>query len=325
MFEPLGLTAKAVEAYRVLLVSPSLSNEDLATRLTIDLDETIQLLRLLEEKGFLRRSHSNPDNLRTESPQLAFERLLGEKERELHRSQELLSSVRAGAAELIDDLHRSSPGSNYAEFERLVGTDEIVSRLRELGRDATVSVDSLITTPPVQHVVDQARADEGPMLTRGVRIRNIYPAAARHDAAVVDYARWLSDHGGEARTAIDIPNRVIVYDGEVAVLMSDPDDFWQGAVVLNTPGAVIALHALFEMLWNAGENLAQTDASANGLRPEERELLQLLSRGLKDEAIARSLGISIRTVRRMINVLSNRVEATSRFELGARAVERGWL
>jgi DNA-binding CsgD family transcriptional regulator/DNA-binding MarR family transcriptional regulator len=325
MFEPLGLSANAVGAYRALLASPGLTTQDLAARLSLDVTETTSLLLLLEEKGFLRRSHSNPANLRTESPQLAFERLLGEKERELHRSQETLSSVRAGAAELIADLHRSSPGSNYGEFERLVGTDEIVSRLRELGRDAAISVDSLITTPPVQHVVDQARTDEGPMLARGVRIRNIYPAAARHDMAVVDYAEWLRANGGEARTAIDIPNRVIIYDGDVAVLMSDPDDFWQGAVVLNTPGAVIALHALFEVLWSAGEDLAQRGASANGLRPEERELLQLLSRGLKDEAISRSLGISIRTVRRMINVLSNRVDATSRFELGARAVERGWL
>ena len=122
-----------------------------------------------------------------------------------------------------------------------------------------------------------------------------------------------------------LPVRVVIYDAEFAVVTSDPANFSRGAIVLNTPGAITALQALFDLLWEAGDDLPSPPASENALRPEERELLQLLSRGLKDEAIARSLGISIRTVRRMINVLSNRVDATSRFELGARAVERGWL
>ena len=142
---------------------------------------------------------------------------------------------------------------------------------------------------------------------------------------MVEYARWFRDQGGHARTAVALPVRVLIYDGKIAVVTSDPEDFSRGAVVLNTPGAIAALQALFDLLWEAGADLPAPSASENALRAEERELLQLLSRGLKDEAISRSLGISIRTVRRMINVLSSRVDATSRFELGARAVERGWL
>jgi DNA-binding NarL/FixJ family response regulator len=46
---------------------------------------------------------------------------------------------------------------------------------------------------------------------------------------------------------------------------------------------------------------------------------------MKDEAVARALGISIRTVRRMINILSDRLDAPSRFTLGARAHERGLI
>jgi sugar-specific transcriptional regulator TrmB/DNA-binding CsgD family transcriptional regulator len=325
MFEPLGLSADAVEAYRALLANPDMSQGDLAVQLSRDHEDIAELLMVLEDKGFVRRSHSDPTNFRIETPQVAFERLVGVHEEELHRKQEELSTVRTGAAALIDEYHRTIQNARHGEFERLVGTDQIFSRLLELGQNTESSMDSILTKTPLPHVLGQAKADEEPALARGVKIRAIYPAAARHDEAVVEYARWFRDHGGEARTSVTLPVRVLIYDQEVAVVTSDPEDFSRGAVLLNTPGVVTALRSLFDLLWENGADLPAPPASENALRTEERELLQLLSRGLKDEAISRSLGISIRTVRRMINVLSNRVDATSRFELGARAVERGWL
>ncbi|SBW18549.1 regulatory protein LuxR [Candidatus Protofrankia californiensis] len=57
----------------------------------------------------------------------------------------------------------------------------------------------------------------------------------------------------------------------------------------------------------------------------ERLLLQLLSLGAKDEAAARHLGVSVRTVRRMIADLMRRMDARSRFQAGILAAERGWL
>ncbi|MBW1598593.1 response regulator transcription factor [Streptomyces sp. JJ38] len=51
----------------------------------------------------------------------------------------------------------------------------------------------------------------------------------------------------------------------------------------------------------------------------------MLVRGLTDRAVARRLGLSERTVRRMVAHLMDRLGAASRFEAGARAVERGWL
>jgi len=325
MFEPLGLNADAIEAYRVLLANPDMSPDQLAGRLSLDDDDVAQTLAVLEDKGFVRRSHSDPTNLRTESPQVAFERIVGHHEQELHRQQEQLSAMRSTAAALVDEYHRTIQNARHGEFERLVGTDHIFSRLLELGQNVESSVDSIVTKAPLPHVLNQAKSDEALALARGVRLRTIYPAAARHDDGVVEYARWFREQGGEARTAIALPVRVLIYDEKVAVVTSDPHDFSRGAIVLNTPGAITALQSLFDLIWASGDELPSPPASENALRPEERELLQLLSRGLKDEAIARSLGISIRTVRRMINVLSSRVDATSRFELGARAVERGWL
>jgi DNA-binding CsgD family transcriptional regulator len=58
---------------------------------------------------------------------------------------------------------------------------------------------------------------------------------------------------------------------------------------------------------------------------QERDLLRLLGQGLTDASAARQLGVSLRTVRRMMAELMARLDARSRFEAGIRAAERGWV
>ncbi|HKT05044.1 MAG TPA: helix-turn-helix transcriptional regulator [Rugosimonospora sp.] len=60
-----------------------------------------------------------------------------------------------------------------------------------------------------------------------------------------------------------------------------------------------------------------------GLSAAEHETLRLLGTGLKDEAIARQLGVSMRTARRRISTLLTRLGAVSRFQAGAETARRG--
>ncbi len=62
-----------------------------------------------------------------------------------------------------------------------------------------------------------------------------------------------------------------------------------------------------------------------GLTEEEQSLLRYLAAGLKDEAIARHLACSRRTLRRRVDGLLDKLGATSRFQAGALAARRGWL
>jgi hypothetical protein len=47
--------------------------------------------------------------------------------------------------------------------------------------------------------------------------------------------------------------------------------------------------------------------------------------GATDEQVARKLGVSLRTVRRIAAELSEQVGASGRFELGVRAAQREWV
>ena len=68
------------------------------------------------------------------------------------------------------------------------------------------------------------------------------------------------------------------------------------------------------------------DASEVGSVDEDtRQLLALLASGLKDDAIARQLGLSTRTMRRRIRNLLDDLAAANRFQAGVQAARRGWL
>ena len=54
-------------------------------------------------------------------------------------------------------------------------------------------------------------------------------------------------------------------------------------------------------------------------------MLELMAAGLKDEIVARRLGLSTRTLRRRIAGVMRELGADTRFQAGCEAVRRGWL
>ncbi|WP_053668852.1 helix-turn-helix domain-containing protein [Streptomyces sp. NRRL B-1140] len=91
-------------------------------------------------------------------------------------------------------------------------------------------------------------------------------------------------------------------------------------------GIVASAVALFEAIRvGATPPGASPEADANGLVPQEAEVMRLLARGFTDEAVAKRLGVSPRTARRITADPMERLGATSRSAAGVRAVHRGRL
>lgn len=74
-----------------------------------------------------------------------------------------------------------------------------------------------------------------------------------------------------------------------------------------------------------GEDELDEESGGDRLTGREQALLRLMAKGLKDEAIARDLGVSPRTLRRLIADLMRRLDCESRFQAGVEATARGWL
>jgi DNA-binding NarL/FixJ family response regulator len=102
--------------------------------------------------------------------------------------------------------------------------------------------------------------------------------------------------------------------------------------VIRGTAVIGALTAFFEQSWATARPLRLRDAQIPvvveaGEQPSASDLtlLRLLNLGLKDEAVARHLGVSVRTTRRQIADLLLRLQASSRFQAGIQAARRGWL
>lgn len=274
-----------------------------------DLDER---LAALEAGGFLRR---RPDGLEYESPYAVFiaigearaRRLIAENHRTVAMMEALPLLIRAWdlgtvspegdhplAVSLINARSTSyDEWFRHAEAERptrpsLVVTDEHVLRVA-LESGHLVHLETQLHDA---HVRVLAPADPtwgadlaGPMgeaRAAGVEFRRSEQAAS-----------WMY---------VDAPNLVAV-------------PVWWGsgtpesAIAIRTPPVVTALDLLFSLLW----------ATSNAWTDDDEpwvDVLRLLSGGLTDDSVARSLGTTSRTVRRRIAEAMRDLGATSRFTLG---------
>ncbi|WP_370106940.1 helix-turn-helix transcriptional regulator [Streptacidiphilus sp. BW17] len=147
-----------------------------------------------------------------------------------------------------------------------------------------------------------------------------------NEAASSAHCRWPTDCGGELRTSATLPLHLTISDRLIAGVPFDPDRPREGAVVVRSPGLVAALCALFEQCWHAATPWgAPQQRDETGLSDQERELLRLLNSGLTDQSASTKLGVSLRTVRRIMSDLMTRTQVKSRFQMGLMAGKRGWF
>jgi DNA-binding CsgD family transcriptional regulator len=181
---------------------------------------------------------------------------------------------------------------------------------------------------PGRHPMGGIRRIDPVNVRRGVRYRVIVPDTARTEPGLTTRLGTWSLSGVDARTVADVPTDALVIDGSIVVLPSDPDPSTPtaGTAVLRLPSVVTTTIELFERVWTVAVPLVASELpGTDDLGPRERELLSLLSVGCTDESAAARLDVSVRTVRRMVADIMNRLGARSRFQAGVKAADRGWL
>ncbi|GHH44158.1 helix-turn-helix transcriptional regulator [Lentzea cavernae] len=177
----------------------------------------------------------------------------------------------------------------------------------------------------VNHPLGVVRRHDHDNLRRGVRYRVVVPDDARTAPVLGPQLGMLALAGADVRTVVEVPTDSMVIDGEVVVLPAESRPAGRVAM-FRLPSLVTTTVELFERVWAGGVPLAAYDLPVSAeLGVRERELLSLLSSGSTDEKAAARLGVSVRTVRRMVSDIMNRLGARSRFQAGVKAADRGWL
>lgn len=155
------------------------------------------------------------------------------------------------------------------------------------------------------------------VLRRGSQLRLIWASDLIRTPSVAAYAAWLRSRGAAPRIVPTLPTTMLLVDRSVAMVVTGDD-----AVVNRTAAAVAPLCVLADQLWGQAMRRRQ---QPDDQPPRHHKVLRLLADGLTDDAIARQVGVSVRTVRNDMAAAMLSLDARSRFQAGVRAAQLGLL
>lgn len=212
----------------------------------------------------------------------------------------------------------------------LRGRDVVRRTAEDFARQAQHSIDELVRGPFLTGPEVTIPDDQPDALARGVAYRVVYASALLADPSLLEVAHASIALGEQARAFADIPLRVMIVDGVRALVVlphsaEDPRGLMAtdaDALVVHASPMLDALARQFLETWERATPLAPSTSGSDDAR---RQLITLLALGMTDAAIARSVGVSERTVHRRVAALAAEFGVTSRFQLGAEAERRGLL
>lgn len=325
----LGVDATAERTYLVVLERPSWTPAELGDRLGLDEAATREVIQHLSGLGLLARDSAG-DVVRPLNPRLSLTALLAEREADLARVTRDLERSRVAAAEIAGEFARRHPaplgdGNSALDW---AGSPAAAQRTLE-GLLKSAAGEVLVSTPATAALSDPIaglRELGTAVLAPHVRYRILVPDAARTDPMLSRRLQQLSRNGAQVRTAPTVPLCAMIVDAATVALPADRTG--RGSVsILRLAAAVGAMTELFERVWHTATPLRQPTGlgDASGLTVREREVLSLLGDGGTDASAAAQLGVSVRTVRRMVSEMMARLGAQSRFQAGVKAADRGWV
>ena len=283
--------------------------------LVTDLVGRLTSLQLLQPSG------EHPGQVQAVAPEIGLSALLQHQYEQVSQFM-MQSGLQLKLFSLMaESAARSSDGSAACVLRT---SEEILEQLELLSRACQHEVLSMQAAPRLSpEAIAAERMLSEQALSRGVRFRSIYLGCALKDKTTLAYLRSTQEHFAEIRTMPWLPLSVTIIDSSVAVIADDK--YQPEAAVVRSDGHMMqALCALSELCWNAADPLDRPPyISDDRLSADEEYVLKMLAAGTKDAAIARSLGVSVRTVRRIIADLMIQMRAGSRFEAGVKAVRSG--
>jgi DNA-binding CsgD family transcriptional regulator/sugar-specific transcriptional regulator TrmB len=318
MLDGVGVSDLQEQIYRRLLRGAAGATV-IAEQLGVSRGQLSREIATLRELGLVVRLATRPATYGAAQPDIALTALIHRREQghRLTRSvvQELMGEFAIGARE-------SAPG---AEVEFLTATDSIMQRYAQLQLAAEEEV-RIVDAPPHLVPAEAPNPFEAGSLARGVRWRVIY------DVVTFEHSRkWQSMKecvaaGELARSLANVPAKMHISDRTLAMVFPRGTDRVTSAMVVHPSPLLDSLVKLFDLMWEQATPTFPVDVrKSSGLTDTEATVLGLLAAGEKDEAIARVMGVHVRTVRRHVRRLCAQLEAPSRFVAGIHATQRGWV
>ena len=308
---PWGISPGAEELYRLLLRLPdALDREDgEGAFYSADADS---FLGELERAGLvIRRS----DRMIVMPPSKAIESLVTREMRGLDARLQELGEAKSTLTRYAADYRPQAADTPLAQIVPFPESRDVVLGLIHEA-DAPVNTMYLTLEPAWserRELLEQAFA-----LSKGFRL--LIPIEYLNHEQILSDLRALSAASKiEMRLVTRVVTSFSVFGNTAASTLTDPHDYHSDRLIMRTPALISIFNDYFDTVWRVGIPLTQ-----EADRESDRVLL-LLAQGLKDEAIASQLRLSLRTVRRRIAELMDQLGVDSRFQAGVEAARRGLI
>ena len=331
IFGLLGIDHLGESIYRFVLRQGGAGAESVAKQFGISEDVSSKRLVALRGMGLVVRLAGESGTYAAVDPRFSLRALTD-------RHNDGIARIRANVPALAEHFDRARTAAfDHRETQLLSNSDEVAAWYARLQHQATHQF-MAFDRPP--YVSAAANPLEKVVLARGVTWRAIYAAASFETEGSWQEAQLLAARGEQARVVPDLPVKLAIADRTVAMVSLTLDPTRREAVVTESPSLVRALCDLFEFYWASAIPVPFDGSDAAGWREsqapapgdenrsatrEERVLLTLIAAGLKDDVIARQLGMSSRTLRRRSQDLMSELGAANRFQAGVQAAKRGWV
>lgn len=311
-----GLSESAELLYRHILRSAPLPLAQHADGIGWPERQTERVFRDLER---MRLARLTPDGVvRVDDPRASVGRLLDGEEAELDQRRRRLLDLRESLETFEFDYRRGlqQSGPRVPPWEQVPPSEAgaVVEHLHRTSEGPILQVTPTIAVGPGHQASVRRQWEEA--AASGRTLRSIFPLSVLTDPHWQTFAQARADAGEQQRYLTDEALRVdFGIFGRSGVLLAEATGGertpMQDYLLLRPRPIVEAFTTLFEELWRRAEPVLSKDATAQDVK-----LLELLSLGFKDEAIARQLGLGVRTVRRRIAAMMDEYGADTRFQLG---------
>ncbi|MFJ9346416.1 LuxR C-terminal-related transcriptional regulator [Streptomyces sp. NPDC101237] len=324
-WEDIGLGALEGRVLEQLVRLPAANARALSEAAGMSLPQAEQSLRRLEKHALATRTADRPARWIASPPRASIGTLLARRRTQLARAENLTEQLHAA-------YEAASGPRSTRLIELLEHESEVSARYAGLLQSSVHEVLHLAKPP---YVTAHGGGGGEPTVADGVRLRSVYETGGFSDALSLETALRGTADGGELRLASHLPTKLVVVDRREALLPARVDRPSAGSLLVRSSALVAALVSLFEMVWEQAvpaslETRLETPAFERRSRsasvdPRTREVLRLMAAGMKDDTIARVLGVSRRTVQKHVSEAGTALGAKTRFQIALLATEQGWL
>ncbi|UZI31648.1 helix-turn-helix transcriptional regulator [Streptomyces sp. VB1] len=308
-----------LEVYEWSLGRDGFSVEEVAKGLGFDsLDETEEIVAELVDLRLVERSRDRNDvRYVPVDPGPASSRLLTRSELDLLEGKTAMGRLQSDLARISVLFQSSKFGSRSSNSFDIVKSRESAALLLSEAA-ANSSREVLCMKPGSAWSTEGFGEGQDPGLTTldpGVYLRVLYQHTVRFDSTFRGHAAKLTESGAEVRTAGALIGSLFIFDRSTAYVLLDDEE--GGAVVVHESSLVNFFFSCFEHVWATAKEVDNRRPEAEVVgRDMKQEIVRMLISGVKDEAIARRLGVSVRTCRKHIGEVMRMFGATSRFQFG---------